>query len=94
MTIKYSLILAIRNEESTIQSTINSILNNHLKKKEYELIIVDGMSTDHTFKILNTLKFKGYNIKILKNPKKIVAAGLNLGIKILILIFIYIYIYI
>jgi glycosyltransferase involved in cell wall biosynthesis len=82
LIIKYSLILAIRNEESTIQLTINSILNNHLKKREYELIIVDGMSTDNTFKILNTIEFKGYNIKILKNPKKIVAAGLNLGIKI------------
>lgn len=82
MKICYSLVLVVRNEETSILRTINSILNNDLNKKEYELIIVDGMSNDNTLKILKEIKFKNHNVKILQNKKKIVAAGLNIGIKI------------
>jgi GT2 family glycosyltransferase len=75
----FSIIIAVRNEKRLIIKCIESVFNQDFKD-DYEVIIVDGMSNDGTYEILEELKNK-YDFKFLKNEKINAAAGRNLGIK-------------
>ena len=47
-----SVILPIRNEETNIKNTIDSILNQTYDLSRVQIIVVDGMSNDSTRNIL------------------------------------------
>ena len=70
---KLSLICTLKDEEESVRSLLDSILEQ--TRKPDEVIFVDGGSTDNTVKIL-----KSYQKKI-KNMKIIVGRGLNIAIK-------------
>lgn len=71
-----SVVVGIRNEEKFIEECVESLLNLDYPKDSYEIIIVDGMSTDKTRDIVQK-----YPIKLLLNERKNVAAARNLGVK-------------
>ncbi|HET8686595.1 MAG TPA: glycosyltransferase, partial [Methanosarcina sp.] len=71
-----SVIVGIRNEEKFIEECIESLLNLDYPRNSYEIIIVDGMSTDKTRDIVQK-----YPVKLLLNERKNVAAARNLGVK-------------
>lgn len=56
MTLKISIIIVCFNEEKGISDTIESVLNQNYKN--YQLIVVDGKSTDNTINILSSYKNK------------------------------------
>ena len=76
--------IVVRNEENYIKKSFKSLLEQDFPKDMYEIIIIDGCSTDNTLDIVKKL-MKEYEDKIkitlLKNEKKILAAGWNIGIK-------------
>lgn len=77
-----SVIIVMRNEELFIEKCIESIVNQDYPKDLYEVIVVDGESTDNSVKIVEDYgKMNNIKIKILSNPKKNLASGWNLGIK-------------
>lgn len=80
---KLSIIIPCLNEEKYIEKCINSILLNDYPKENYEIIVVDGGSTDRTLKILNKIQLSKINvpIKVFHNPKKIPPSAMNIGIK-------------
>ena len=77
----------VRNEENSISKAVLSLLNQDYPKDKFELLIIDGESTDNT--ILNTKKtveeysntHETVSVKYFHNPKKLLAAGWNIGIK-------------
>lgn len=74
---KVSVIMGIYNCESTLEESIESILNQTYTN--WELIMCDDMSTDNTYSIAKTIseKHKG-KIKLIKNNKNLgLAATLN-----------------
>lgn len=71
-----SIVVGIRNEERFIEECIESLLNLDYPPDSYEIIIVDGMSTDKTQDIV-----RRYPVKLLLNERKNVAAARNLGVK-------------
>lgn len=71
-----SIVVGIRNEEKFIEECIESLLNLDYPRDSYEIIIVDGMSTDKTRDIV-----RRYPVKLLLNERKNVAAARNLGVK-------------
>ena len=76
--------IVVRNEEDYIEISLKSLLNQDFPKDKYEIIIVDGCSTDNTLNIIkNIIKSEkdGPSIKLLKNEKKLLASGWNIGIK-------------
>ena len=77
--IEFSVIVAVRNEKEYIERCIESLFNQDFDGK-YEVIVVDGMSDDGTYEILQELQRK-YNFVLLRNPKINAAAGRNIGIK-------------
>lgn len=82
-----SAMIVARNEEKRIRKCINSLLHQDYPSNRYEIIIIDGESTDGTLKIIDDEKAKAETegripeIRIVNNPKHILAAGWNIGIK-------------
>ena len=74
---KASLIITIKNEESTIENLLDSILNQ--RKKPDQIVIVDGGSTDGTLEIIS--KYKDIlPIKLISHKNANIAKGRNLAI--------------
>jgi len=74
--IKISFVIPTLNAASVLETCLKSIKRQSLSSREYEIIIIDGGSTDNTFKIA-----KKYQAKILKNPLKTAEAGKAIGVK-------------
>tara|TARA_B100000941_G_scaffold41452_1_gene25171 strand:- start:353 stop:1408 length:1056 start_codon:yes stop_codon:yes gene_type:complete len=78
-----SVIIPTRNEEKYIENCMKSLLNCRSIESDsfnVQFIIVDGMSTDKTIKILEE-KFGNLNINIFKNPNLYQSYAMNIGIK-------------
>ena len=78
-----SVIIPTRNEEKFIENCIKSLLNCRSIDSDnfnVQFIIVDGMSTDKTIKIIKE-KFRNLDIKIFKNPNLYQSYAMNIGIK-------------
>jgi glycosyltransferase involved in cell wall biosynthesis len=58
-----SVVMAVYNSDSSIRKSIQSILNQSYKN--YEFIIVNDGSTDNSYKIINNIKKKKFQNKIL-----------------------------
>ena len=80
--IEISVILVVRNEKDFVIDCIRSIEQQFSANDEWELIVVDGMSTDNTKTLASEyLDTVGYKWQILDNRKKTLAPGWNIGIK-------------
>ena len=71
------------NEEKYLPSLFNDLKNQTYPHEKIEIILIDGMSTDNTKKIMEEFKNNNdfYKITVLDNPKKIQSAGWNIVIK-------------
>jgi glycosyltransferase involved in cell wall biosynthesis len=80
-----SALLVTRNEQAYIEQALMSLINQTYPKDSYEIIIIDGESTDKTLEIVQQLikqyKTDSFDIHVINNPKHILASGWNLGIK-------------
>jgi glycosyltransferase involved in cell wall biosynthesis len=75
-----SVIMPCRDEEKYIAGALTSILANDYPANRLEVLVVDGMSTDGTRKIVAEYAKDHQCIQLLDNPKKITPAALNIGI--------------
>jgi glycosyltransferase involved in cell wall biosynthesis len=75
-----SVIMPCRDEEKYIARALTSILDNDYPRDCLEVLVVDGMSTDGTRKIIAEFTRDHQFIKLLDNPKRIAPAALNIGI--------------
>lgn len=76
-----SVVCPIYNEEKYIAKCLDSIIEQDYPKNDIELLLVDGMSTDHTRDVIVKYQSKYPWIKILDNPKRIAPCAMNIGIK-------------
>jgi glycosyltransferase involved in cell wall biosynthesis len=74
--IKVSFIIPTLNAQKVLESCLKSINKQDFPKSQYEILIIDGGSTDKTISIA-----KKYNAKIYKNPLKTAEAGKAVGIR-------------
>lgn len=61
--LKISIVIAVRNEEFTIEKCVNSLLNQNYNHDFFEIIIVDDHSTDNTIEVLRSLSEKFKNVR-------------------------------
>ena len=74
-----SIICPIYNEEAHIARCIDSVLQQDLKGP-YELLLVDGKSTDQTVSIIQSYLKSHPFIHLLENPKRTAPCAMNIGI--------------
>lgn len=78
----FSLLLVVRNEEVYIEKLLEAALNQDFPKEQYEIVVVDGESTDRTKEIVDKYIVNYPNrIRYFTNSKKVLCSGWNIGIK-------------
>ena len=75
-----TVIMPCREEENYIGRALASILANDYPQDCLEVLVVDGMSTDGSRKIIAGFARDYLFVKLLDNPQKITPAALNIGI--------------
>ena len=74
-------IIPCRNEEKHIGPCLESIIGNDYPKGRLEVLVVDGLSDDSSRQIAQRYAAEYAFIRILDNPKRILAAAWNVGIR-------------
>jgi len=71
---KISIIVPVYNGEETIEECLNGLVNQDYPKKNYEIIVIDGASTDRTPEIVRNLLKKaekvGISFRYLRNQER------------------------
>lgn len=76
-----TVIVPERNEEKHIHRCLESIVTQDYGGENFEVIVVDGASTDKTCEIIRDFQRQYKNVIHLNNPKCIVPVALNLGLR-------------
>jgi glycosyltransferase involved in cell wall biosynthesis len=76
-----SIVIPMRNEERYIRSCLQSILANDVPRDSYEIIVVDGDSTDRSRELVEQMQKEYPQIKLLGNKARTVPPAMNIGIR-------------
>jgi len=74
-----SVVMPVRNEGTFIERSLRSVVKQDYPHDRFEVIVADGMSDDDTREIVSRVGGDA-NVRLIANPGKIVATGLNLAI--------------
>jgi succinoglycan biosynthesis protein ExoA len=75
-----SVVIPVYNEERYIEACLDSVFEQDYPRDRYEVIVADGGSTDRTRAIVEAAAAVHRNVRLLDNPGRTQASGLNLGI--------------
>ncbi|HSM24561.1 MAG TPA: glycosyltransferase family 2 protein [Anaerolineaceae bacterium] len=77
-----SVVVPCYNEEKSIRFLLDALNNQKFPKDEFEVIIVDGLSSDTTLAVISDyqLNHPQLDVKVISNPKRNIPAAVNLGI--------------
>ena len=76
-----TVIIPVRNEESSIGHTLKQLLEQQLEGLRTEILVVDGRSTDRTREIVKEYAERNHEVRLLDNPNYLSSAARNIGIK-------------
>jgi glycosyltransferase involved in cell wall biosynthesis len=78
---RVTVIIPCRNEKNYIRECLNSLIDQNYSKKNFEVLVIDGMSNDGTREIIKEFIDNYSFIRLLDNHKKFIPFALNIGIK-------------
>jgi succinoglycan biosynthesis protein ExoA len=78
---KVSVLIPCRDEVQHIERCINNVFSFCQPQGGFEVIVIDGMSTDGTRELLWRMKNQFSELVVIDNPRKIVPSAMNLGIQ-------------
>ena len=76
-----SIICPIFNEERYIEACIQSVLNQDMPAGSWELLLVDGGSTDRTRVLIQPYLEQYATIRLIDNPHRTAPFAMNIGIR-------------
>ncbi len=76
-----TIIIPVRNEEFFIGQCLQSLIEQDYSPGRLEILVIDGLSEDRTVPIVEGYAERYPSVKVLRNPKRIIPAALNIGIK-------------
>lgn len=75
-----SVVIPVYNEERFIEACLRSVLDQDFPGDRYEVIVADGGSTDRTRAIVASIATLHPNVRLVDNPGRTQASGLNRAI--------------
>src|SRR6202140_3783570 len=75
-----SVVLPVLNEERYIEACLDSVLTQDYPSDRYEVIVANGGSTDRTRDIVGAIAKQDPRVRLVDNPGRMQAAGLNRAI--------------
>lgn len=75
-----SIIVPVRNEASFISGTLDMLLRQDYPSNAYEILVIDGDSTDATRQIIACYSASWPQVRLLENPQRWSSAARNIGI--------------
>lgn len=80
---KVSVIVPCYNEQSTIRPLLEALRSQTFPRADMEVVIADGMSTDHTRKAIAAFQkdFPDLEVRLVDNTVRTIPAGLNCAIE-------------
>jgi len=81
MTRRVSVVLPCRNEARYIAACLESILATAYPRDQLEILVVDGMSSDSTRRIVQEVAARHPEVRLLDNTQRIVPTAMNIGIR-------------
>lgn len=79
--IKVSIVVPVRNEEKYISTCLRSLLQQTFHGASYEIIVVDGRSSDGTRTLVEGFRGEPTKVLCLDNPAGIAPSAMNIGIR-------------
>ena len=72
----------VRNEERFLSVTLEALADQDYPTDRYELIVVDGRSTDRTYEVMRRFirRHPEVDVRLLNNPGQLSSRGRNLGV--------------
>lgn len=76
-----TVVVPVRNEERYLADTLRPLLEQQYDPGRYEILVVDGQSTDDTPGVVQRLQVEHPQINLLDNQKRLSSAARNVGIR-------------
>ena len=76
-----SVIVPVLNEERHVKACVDCLLAQDYPADSYEIILIDGGSTDATVSVASELSRREPRIVLLNNPARTTASSLNVGLR-------------
>jgi len=75
-----SVIVPVRNEAAHLGETLRQLLNQHYETALFEVVVVDGESSDGTRQIVRDFQQQHANLRLYRNARKLSSAARNIGV--------------
>lgn len=72
-----TVVMPVRNEAHYIVASLRAVLAQDYPADLMEVLVVDGESTDGTLELVRATTHDRNNVRVIQNPRRIVASGLN-----------------
>ncbi len=79
--LEVSVIIPMRNEGPYIGACLDSVLRNNFPQANYEILVVDGHSSDDSVDVVRRKAAERGCIRLLQNPQRIAPTAMNIGIR-------------
>ncbi|MGL6225024.1 MAG: glycosyltransferase family 2 protein [Thermoguttaceae bacterium] len=76
-----SVIIPVRNEAVHIEEVLDRLLEQEYDSDRFEILVMDGESTDLTREIVGRYAEKHPQVRLLNNPKRLSSAARNIGVQ-------------
>ncbi len=76
-----SVVIPVRNEELHLAAVLDSLLNQDYPTDRFEILVVDGQSTDQTREVAEACAKRHDNVRLYSNPRFLSSAARNIGIR-------------
>lgn len=76
-----TVIVPVRNEERFLSATLHPLLFQEYRSDRYEILVVDGQSTDNTVAVVRRLQSEFPQLQLHYNPRRLSSAARNIGIR-------------
>ena len=80
LSLMISVVVPVRNEERHLGEVLDALLTQHYPRERFEILVVDGHSTDKTRELVESYVKRHDNVRLFSNPRFLSSAARNIGI--------------